>query len=232
MELLQRTSMVIGETKARFLGGCHVLIFGVGGVGGMVAEALTRSGIGALTLVDRDVFDATNLNRQIMATVDTIGNRKVDVTASRLLNINPNLVVYTHPMNLDGSTIETFHFRDYDYVVDAIDDVGAKLLLAHKAEEEGFKLISSMGAGNRLDPMSFKVADITKTHTDPLARVMRKKLKDQGVKHLLCVFSTEVPRQAIKSESKLSTPGSVSFVPPACGLKIASHIIRELVDEL
>lgn len=231
MEFLQRTNMIIGSDKLNLLKESKILVFGVGGVGGGIVEALVRAGVGNLDIVDKDVFDITNLNRQIMATYDSIGKNKVDVAKARLLSINPKLNVNTYCMELNNNTIDEFELKNYTYVADAIDSVDAKVLLAKKCEELGVNLISAMGAGNRLDPMKFEIKDIYKTHSDPLAKVMRKKLKEARVKKLKCVFSTELPKKPVQSLENKSTPGSISFVPPVSGMIMASYIVREIIGE-
>lgn len=231
MEFLQRTDMIIGEENIKKLNSSKILVFGVGGVGGGLVESLVRAGVGQVDIVDRDVFDITNLNRQIMATYNSIGKSKVDETKKRLLSINPDVNINTFYMELNEETICNFDLKNYTYVADAIDSVNAKVLLAKVCEEKNIKLISAMGAGNRLDPTKFIVADIKKTHTDPLAKVMRKKLKEAGVKKLKCVFSTELPRKTLYSLEKQSTPGSMAFVPPVSGMIMASQIVRDIIGE-
>ena len=231
MSFLQRSEMIIGKENIGKLKNSKVLVFGVGGVGGSLVESLTRAGIGQIDIVDRDVFDITNLNRQVMATLDSVGNSKVEETKKRLLSINSDLICNSFFKELNENTIDEFDLESYTYIADAIDSVSSKVLLAKICEDRKVKLISSMGAGNRLDPTKFVVSDISKTHSDPLAKVMRKKLKEAGVKKLKCVFSTELPTKPIYNVEKSSTPGSMSFVPPVCGMVMASQIVREIIGE-
>lgn len=232
MEFLQRTEMVLGTENIEKLKSARILVFGVGGVGGGLVESLARVGVGTIDIVDKDVFDITNLNRQIMATHDSIGKKKVDETKKRLLSINPQINVNTYFLELNEETINDFELENYTYVADAIDSVNAKVLLAKICEKKKIKLISAMGAGNRLDPTKFTIADISKTHSDPLAKVMRKKLKEAKVKRLKCVFSTELPKKKAFSLEKESTPGSISFVPPVSGMVMASYIVRSIIGEI
>ncbi|SUB76025.1 tRNA threonylcarbamoyladenosine dehydratase [Peptoniphilus indolicus] len=231
MSFLQRSEMIIGKENIGKLKNSKVLVFGVGGVGGSLVESLTRAGIGQIDIVDRDVFDITNLNRQVMATLDSVGNSKVEETKKRLLSINSDLICNSFFKELNENTIDEFDLESYTYIADAIDSVSSKVLLAKTCEDRKIKLISSMGAGNRLDPTKFMISDISKTHSDPLAKVMRKKLKEAGVKKLKCVFSTELPTKPIYNVEKSSTPGSMSFVPPVCGMVMASQIVREIIGE-
>lgn len=232
MEFLQRTEMVLGTENIEKLKNARILVFGVGGVGGGLVESLARAGVGTIDIVDKDVFDITNLNRQIMATYESIGKKKVDETKKRLLSINPQINVNTYFLELNEETIDGFELENYTYVADAIDSVNAKVLLAKICEKKKVKLISAMGAGNRLDPTKFTIADISKTHSDPLAKVMRKKLKEAKVKRLKCVFSTELPKKKAFSLEKESTPGSISFVPPVSGMVMASYIVRSIIGEI
>lgn len=231
MNFLQRSEIIIGKENIEKLKNSKVLVFGVGGVGGSLVESLTRAGIGQVDIVDRDVFDITNLNRQVMATLDTIGNSKVEETKKRLLSINSDLICNSFFKDLNEKTIDEFDLESYTYIADAIDSVSSKVLLAKTCEDKKVKLISSMGAGNRLDPTKFMISDISKTYNDPLAKVMRKKLKEAGVKKLKCVFSTELPVKPIYTLEKSSTPGSMSFVPSVCGMVMASQIVREIIGE-
>ncbi len=217
-----RTRLLIGEKAIKKLGQIRVAVFGIGGVGGYVVEALARSGVGALDLIDHDRIDITNLNRQIIATMDTLGERKVDVAKERILSINPDARVFVHPVFYLPETADRFDFRQYDYVVDALDTVTGKLRLIQQAKEAGVPVISSMGAGNKLDPTAFHVADIYETSVCPLARVMRRELKKRGIKALKVVYSREKPIM------KTQTPGTVAFVPSVAGLIIAGEVIKDL----
>ena len=231
-----RTELLFGRAAMEKLAASRVAVFGIGGVGGYVTEALARSGVGALDLVDHDCVSLSNLNRQIIALRSTVGMLKVDVARARILDINPDAVVRTWPVFYTPETAGDFDFRQYDYVVDAIDTVTGKIGLVMQAEEAGVPIISSMGAGNKIDPSAFAVADLFATSVDPLARVMRTELKKRGVKHLKVVYSREkpiVPRPAGDTEepaaSRRSVPGSCAFVPSAAGLVLAGEVIRDLI---
>ena len=231
-----RTELLFGRAAMEKLAASRVAVFGIGGVGGYVTEALARSGVGALDLVDHDCVSLSNLNRQIIALRSTVGMLKVDVARARILDINPDAVVRTWPVFYTPETAGDFDFRQYDYVVDAIDTVTGKIGLVMQAEEAGVPIISSMGAGNKIDPSAFTVADLFATSVDPLARVMRTELKKRGVKHLKVVYSREkpiVPRPAGDTEepaaSRRSVPGSCAFVPSAAGLVLAGEVIRDLI---
>lgn len=230
MHIFQRSEMLIGKENINFLNKSKVLVFGLGGVGGSLCESLVRAGIGSIDIVDRDVVDLTNLNRQIIATQDTIGLKKVDAMYDRLKSINPDVNINKYDLNLDASTITEFDLGSYDYIADAIDTVTSKILLAKLCYENGFKLISAMGAGNRLDPTKFEVTDVFKTKNCPLAKVMRSELKKRGVKKLKVVYSTELPMKPIFKLEKASSPASISFVPPVCGMVMASTIVKDLID--
>lgn len=208
---------------------CRVAVFGIGGVGGHAAEALVRSGIGALDIVDGDEVALSNINRQIIALHSTVGMPKTEAAAARFLDINPALEIRKFQFRLSEETAGEFDFGAYDYVIDAIDDVRAKVLLAVKCKENGTPLISSMGAGNKLDPTKFQVADIYKTSVCPLARVMRHELKKRGIEHLKVVYSTELPHAPTK-EGERVVPASCAFVPSVAGLIIAAEVVKDLVD--
>ena len=226
-ESMERTAYLIGETGVEQLGRKHVALFGVGGVGGYVAEALGRAGVGAITLVDSDTVSVSNINRQIIATYDTIGQKKTEVMAARLRSINPEIRIVCRDCFFLPDTAGEFDFSQYDYVVDAVDTVTAKLELVKCAEKAGVPIISCMGTGNKLDPGRFEIADITKTIVCPLAKVMRRELKKRGISHLKVLYSKEEP---IKHEVG-AVPGSISFVPPAAGLMIAGEVIKDLLRE-
>ena len=224
MSIFDRTKLLLGEDKLNELKNKRVAVFGVGGVGGYAVEALARSGVGTLDLIDKDVVDETNINRQIIALQSTIGQPKVEVAKQRLLDINPDITVNTHQVFYLPETADQFDFKDYDYVIDAIDTVTGKLQLIEDANEANVPIISSMGAGNKLDPTQFEVADISETSVCPLAKVMRKELRDRGIEHLKVVYSKEAP---IKIEAR--SPGSVAYVPSVVGLIIASEVIKDLL---
>ena len=228
----QRTELLLGEQAMARLKNARVAVFGVGGVGGYVVEALVRSGVGALVLVDNDQVCSSNLNRQIIATHKTIGRDKVEVMKERVLDINPECEVTIHHCFYLPETRDEFDFTQYDYVVDAIDTVTGKIELVMQAQEANVPIISSMGAGNKLNPAEFEVADIYKTSVCPLAKVMRRELKKCGVKHLKVVYSKEMPitpKVELESESRRATPGSTAFVPSVAGLIIASEVVKDLV---
>lgn len=230
-----RTKLLLGEEGMKKLASSRIIVFGVGGVGGYAAEALVRSGIGSIDIVDNDKVSLTNLNRQILALHSTVGRDKVDVAAERFKDINPDCKITAHKVFFLPETSAQFDFRNYDYIIDCIDTVKGKLEIIKKASEAGVKVISSMGAGNKLDPSLFRIADITKTSVCPLARVMRRELKKLGIRHLKCVYSTETPLvpqgdEASEMKGNGIAPGSIAFVPSVAGLLIASEVIRELCD--
>lgn len=217
-----RTEALLGEQAMEKLKKARVAVFGIGGVGGHVVEALVRSGVGAVDIVDSDKVCLSNLNRQIIATESSIGKYKVDVMKERILDINPEAVVNVHKCFYLPETKDEFDFSQYSYVVDAVDTVTAKIQLVMEAAEAGVPIISSMGAGNKLDPTAFQVADIYKTSVCPLAKVMRRELKKRGIKKLKVVYSREQP--VVKN----AVPASVAFVPSVVGLIIAGEVIKDL----
>ena len=243
-----RTQMLFGADGMEKLRRARVAVFGIGGVGGYAVEALARSGVGALDLIDDDRVCLTNLNRQIIATRSTVGQYKVDAAQQRILDINPDAVVRTYKTFYTPETADQFDFTQFDYIVDAIDTVTGKLALAEQAERAGTPIISCMGAGNKLDPTAFEVTDIYKTSVCPLARVMRKELRKRGVRKLKVVYSKEEamtpiddmsiscrthcicpPGTARKCTQRRQVPGSNAFVPAAAGLILAGEVIRDLV---
>ena len=242
-----RTQLLFGAEAMEKLYHARVAVFGIGGVGGYTAEALARSGIGTLDLIDDDKVCLTNINRQIFATRKTVGQYKVDVAEQRILDINPHAVVHTYKTFYSPDTAEQFDFTLYDYVVDAIDTVTGKLELVEQAEKAGIPIISSMGAGNKLDPTAFEVADIYETSVCPLARVMRRELKKRGIKKLKVVYSKEpamtpIDDMAISCRAncicppgtertctqRRQVPGSNAFVPPVAGLIIAGEVVKDI----
>lgn len=230
--MFSRFELLIGEEKLQQLQNSHVLVFGVGGVGGYVVEALVRSGIGHITIVDNDEVSLTNLNRQIIATRETIGKKKVEVMRERILSINPDCFVTGLEMFYLPENADTIDLTKYDYVVDAIDTITSKIELAIRCEKLNVPLISSMGTGNKLNPAMLEVSDIYKTSVCPLAKVMRKELKTRGIKHLKVVYSKELPirpRQSNEPTNKRTVPGSSAFVPSSAGLLIASEVIKDLL---
>lgn len=243
-----RTELLFGKESMDKLQNSRVAVFGIGGVGGYVCEALVRSGVYHFDLIDDDQVCLTNLNRQIIATRKTVGQYKVDVMRERILEINPDADVSVHKCFFLPENADEFPFEEYDYVVDAVDTVTAKIELVMKAQEKGVPIISSMGAGNKLDPSAFKVADIYKTRVDPLARVMRREMKKRGVKKLKVVYSEEDPKRPIedmavscrnncicppgaqhKCTERRDIPGSTAFVPSVAGLIIAGEVIKDLI---
>ncbi|MBE5958207.1 MAG: tRNA threonylcarbamoyladenosine dehydratase [Lachnospiraceae bacterium] len=247
IDQFSRTKLLIGEEGAEKLANARVAVFGIGGVGGYVCEALARSGVGHFDLIDNDTVSLTNINRQIIALNSTVGKYKTEIMWERMKDINPNVDVNVHNCFFLPENADDFDFTQYDYVVDAVDTVAAKLSIIMKAKEAGVLVISSMGAGNKLDPTMFKVADIYKTKVCPLAKVMRRELKNRGVKKLKVVYSEELPvKQDEKTVQKMreyngenpeiekpsmkrSTPGSVAFVPSVAGLIIASEVVKDLL---
>ena len=224
---LNRTEYLIGKEPIEKLKNVHVAVFGLGGVGSYTIEALARSGIGHLTLVDKDVVDITNINRQLIADTTTVGKLKVDIAKERLLKINPNLEISIHPTFYDSTKAEEFFATSYDYIIDAIDTVSSKLSLVEEAFKRHIPIISCMGTGNKLDPTQFEVSDITKTSVCPLAKVMRKELKERDISHLKVVYSKEIPKRF--DEEHKQTPASISFVPSVAGLILASEVIKDLI---
>ena len=242
-----RTQLLLGTEAMEKLKRARVAVFGIGGVGGYVCEALVRSGVGAFDLVDDDKVCLTNLNRQIIAPRKTVGKYKVEVMRERILEINPDCDVRVHQCFYLPETADQFNFSDYDYVVDAVDTVTAKVTLVLEAQKAGVPIISCMGAGNKLDPTRFRVADIYKTSGCPLARVMRTALRKRGVKHLKVVYSDEIPTRPIEDMSiscrshcicppgakhkcteRRDIPGSTAFVPSVAGLIIAGEVVKDL----
>ncbi len=247
LDQFSRTELLLGPEAMERLAGARVAVFGIGGVGGYTAEALVRSGVGALDIVDDDRVCLTNLNRQIFALRSTVGAYKVDAAEARLLDINPKLRLTKHRCFYTPQTAGQFDFRDYDYIVDAIDTVTGKLELVTRAAEAGTPVISSMGAGNKLNAWAFRVADISKTRVCPLARIMRKELKKRGIEHLKVVYSQEKaltphddpsagcrgncicpPGSARTCTQRRQIPGSVAFVPSVVGLIIAGEVVQDL----
>lgn len=246
-----RTQLLLGDEAMNKLAASRVAVFGVGGVGGYVCEALIRSGVGAIDLVDDDKVCLTNLNRQIIATRKTVGQYKTQVMKERILDINPDAKVEVHNCFFLPETADDFEFEKYDYVVDAVDTVTAKIALVMKCKEKNVPIISSMGAGNKLDASAFRVADIYKTKVCPLAKVMRRELKKRGVKKLKVVYSEEMPIKPLEDMSiscktncicppgaqhkctqRRAIPGSVAFVPSVAGLIIAGEVVKDLIKDV
>lgn len=231
-ELFSRSELIYGKEAMDKLNKCHVAIFGVGGVGGYVVEALARTGVEHFTLIDNDTVALSNFNRQIIATKETLGKYKVDAMKERILSINDKAVIEVKKMFILPENIDEIDFSQFDYIVDAIDTVKAKLAIIAKANELNIPMISSMGAGNKLNPMGFIVTDINKTDTCPLAKKIRYELRQMGIKKLKVVYSKEQPvelKEQLFNENKKLVPGSNAFVPSACGLLIASEVINDLI---
>ena len=236
MDPFSRTRLLLGNDAMDKLKHARVAVFGLGGVGGYVVEALARSGVGALELVDHDTISTTNINRQLLATVDTVGMDKAEAAAQRVKAINPQAQANAVKMFYGPDTAHLFDFSQYDYVVDAIDTVTGKLALVQAAQAAGTPILSSMGTGNKLDPTKFQIADISKTSVCPLARIMRKECAKRGIKHLKVLFSTEDPIPSDPDavtleempEGRRALPGSVAFVPSVAGLIIAGEVIKDL----
>ena len=237
MDPFSRTVLLLGDAAMDKLKNAKVAVFGLGGVGGYVVEALARSGVGALELVDHDDISITNINRQIFAVHSTVGTAKADAAKNRVLDINPDIEVTARKEFFSPDTKDSFDFTGYSYVVDAIDTVTGKLALVAAAQNANVPIISCMGTGNKLDPTKFQIADISKTSVCPLARIMRKECAKRGIKHLKVLFSTENPiaptqlPQEELPEGRRALPGSVSFVPSVAGLIIAGEVIKDLTQE-
>lgn len=234
MEQFLRTSLLLGDEAMDSLSRAHVAVFGVGGVGSYAAEALVRSGLGQITLIDFDTIDITNLNRQVPALLSTVGQAKVAAMKNRLRDINKDLKITTLNKKYTPENSEEFFDQTYDYVVDAIDIITSKIHLIVQCKERNIPILSSMGMGNKLDPTRIKIVDLYKTHMCPLAKVMRKELKDRNIKSLDVVFSDEKPRkpsQSIAVAGKREVPASCAFVPPVAGLIMASHVVREITGQ-
>ena len=232
-----RTRMLLGEEAMARLAAARVAVFGIGGVGGHVVEALARSGVGTLELIDNDTVSLTNINRQIIALHSTLGMPKVEAARARMLDICPQTRVITHQAFFTPETADRFDFTQYSYVVDAIDTVSGKIELAVRAHAAGVPLLSCMGAGNKLDPTAFEVTDISKTSVDPLARVMRRELRKRGIDHLTVVYSREPARTPLpdpdmeaEKGQRRSVPASNAFVPAVAGLIAASKVIRDIAE--
>lgn len=230
-ERFSRSERLLGKGNLIKLHKSRVAVFGIGGVGGYVAEALARAGVGAIDVIDKDVVSETDINRQIYALSSTIGKNKTDVATERIKDISPDCMVTAHKTFFLPENAEEFDFKVYDYIVDAVDTVAAKLAIAEKAQKENVPVISAMGAGNKLDPTAFKVSDIYKTSVCPLAKVMRTECKKRGIKKLKVVFSEEKPTDAHTENDtrRKAVPASVSFVPPVMGFIIAGEVIKDLI---
>ena len=230
-----RMEMLVGEDGIRCLSSATIAVFGLGGVGSYVAEALARCGVGSLTLVDHDTVSVTNINRQLYALHSTIGRAKVQVAKERIRDINEDILVHIYETFYNEDTASLFDFQMYDYVVDAIDTVSSKLLLIETAKKYGVPIISCMGTGNKMDPFRFEIADISKTSVCPLAKAVRTELRKRGIKKVKVLYSKEKPlkclenTQEIKGTGRRPVPGSISFVPSVAGLQIAGEVVRDLL---
>lgn len=244
MDQFARTRLLFGSDAPSILAHKHVAVFGIGGVGGHAAEALVRTGVGHIDIIDYDTVDISNINRQIIATHSTIGQLKVDIMEQRLLDINPRCHITKHACFYLPETANRFNLQDYDYIIDAVDTITAKIHLIMQAREARVPLISAMGAGNKIDPTAIRIADIYETSTCPLARIMRKELRKRGVEALKVAYSLEAPLKPIlssnshdvasdssPSNSSRSTPGSNAFVPAAMGLALAAEVIKDLLKQ-
>lgn len=238
MELYSRTQLLLGNQAMEKLKNAKVAVFGLGGVGGYVVEALARSGVGALELIDHDTISITNMNRQLLATHATLGQSKAQAAEQRVLDINPHIQVTARQTFFGPETAHSFEFKQYTYVVDAIDTVTGKLALITAAQAAGVPIISCMGTGNKLDPTKFQIGDISKTSVCPLARIMRKECAKRGIKHVKVLFSTEDPISPTPDpawaeelpEGRRALPGSVAFVPSVAGLMIAGEVIKDIAQ--
>lgn len=233
-EQFSRTGLLLGEDALVRLHNARVAIFGIGGVGGYTVEALVRAGVGTIDVIDSDTVSVSNLNRQLLATYDTVGMLKVEAARKRILSINPNCVVNAHPIFYTPETANELDFSQFDYIVDAIDTVTGKLCIIQRAIEAGVPVVSCMGTGNKLDASALQVADISKTTICPLARIMRKELRKRGINHLKVVYSTEEALTPVGAEEeaaalgKRTIPGSTAFVPGTAGLILAGEVIKDL----
>ena len=243
MNPFSRTQLLLGQPAMEKLNNARVAVFGLGGVGGYTVEALARSGVGALDLIDHDTISPTNINRQLLALHSTVGMSKAEAAKNRVLDINPQCKVTVHETFYGPDTAALFDFKKYDYIVDAIDTVTAKLQLIERAKEAGTPILCCLGTGNKLDATKFQITDISKTSVCPLARIMRKELRKRGIEHLKVVYSKELPMTPIQpaqaeapvgtdtrpgTTARKDTPGSISFVPAAAGLLLASAVVRDI----
>ena len=231
-EIFKRTEMLIGSDSLKRLGASAVAVFGVGGVGGGAVEVLARGGVGRIDLIDNDTVSESNINRQIIATHNTVGMLKTEAAKARILEINPDCKVNTFNIFILPENIDSFDFSDYDYVIDAIDTVSGKIAIIERCNKENIPVISSMGTGNKLDPTRFEITDIHKTSVCPLARVMRNEMKKRGIKKLKVLYSKEEPIKPVISETTergKTVPGSISFVPPVAGMIIGGEVIKDLI---
>ena len=230
LDWLNREELLIGKANTKKLLNSTVAIFGCGGVGSYAVEGLARAGIGNFILVDKDIVDITNINRQLIADITTIGKDKVEIEKKRILNINPNAKVEIHKIFCNKKNVNELVKDNYDYIVDAIDSVDSKLSLIKTAHDKNINIISAMGMGNKLNPTMIEVADISKTEVCPLARIIRKKLKKEGIYHTKVVYSKEKPTREDVNEANKKITASISFVPSVCGLIMASEIVKDIIE--
>lgn len=226
---LKRTELLIGKENLLKLKNSHIVVFGCGGVGSYAIEGLVRAGIGEITIVDKDIIDITNINRQLMADTSVVGLSKVEVEYNRLIKINPSLKMNIYNEFVDKNNISTFINKNVNYIIDAIDTISSKLDLVEYANKNNIPIISCMGTGNKLDPSKFEVTDISKTSVCPLAKIMRKELRFRGVQHLKVVYSKEIPNKFYNEEEFSKTTASISFVPSVAGLIISGEVIKSII---
>ena len=233
LHVFSRAELLLGKEKLDKLRNARVAVFGIGGVGSFAAEAIARGGVGHIALIDGDTVSLTNINRQLIALHSTVGKDKTAVMAERIHDICPETEVLEYPVNYTAENKDLIDFASYDYIVDAIDMVTSKILLIEEAKKAGTEVISCMGTGNKFDPTQFEVVDISKTSVCPLAKVMRKELKDRGIKGVKVVYSKEIPVKPADSDetSRRQTPGSLSFVPPVAGMILAGEVIKHIVEK-
>lgn len=231
MGIFDRTEALIGSSGLAKLNSSKVAVFGIGGVGGYICEALARSGVGEIHLIDKDTVSETNINRQIVALRSTVGKYKTEVMRERIGDINPDCIVKEHRCFYLPENADEFDLGEFDYVIDAIDTVSAKIELAVRTQKEGIPFIASMGTGNKLHPELLEITDLSKTSVCPLARVMRRELKSRGINHLTVLYSPETPIPSVITENGRHAPASSSFVPGAAGLIIAAYVVRRLIEE-
>ena len=233
LHVFSREELLLGKEKLEKLRKARVAVFGIGGVGSFAAEAIARGGVGHIALIDGDTVSLTNINRQLIALHSTVGKDKTAVMAERIHDICPETEVLEYPVNYTAENKDLIDFASYDYIVDAIDMVTSKILLIEEAKKAGTEVISCMGTGNKFDPTLFEVADISKTSVCPLAKVMRKELKDRGIKGVKVVYSKEIPVKPADSDetSRRQTPGSLSFVPPVAGMILAGEVIKHMMEK-
>ena len=233
LHVFSRAELLLGKEKLDKLRNARVAVFGIGGVGSFAAEAIARGGVGHIALIDGDTVSLTNINRQLIALHSTVGRDKTAVMAERIHDICPETEVVEYPVNYTAENKDLIDFASYDYIVDAIDMVTSKILLIEEAKKAGTEVISCMGTGNKFDPTQFEVVDISKTSVCPLAKVMRKELKDRGIKGVKVVYSKEIPVKPADSDetSRRQTPGSLSFVPPVAGMILAGEVIKHIVEK-